>query len=154
MSKIKKVSKEEKAREKSNEIERELDKTAEHIVRNEVHLVQSALVEECLAKDIFSYDDVKNYYVYKNKNTGDTYSDSQRDTEIERLKSELEEAQGELEKEKNNSTMSNVSALENDIKDLEEADNEAQEIFEWWAVSKNLADDLEEEGEAILDNDY
>lgn len=54
-----------------------------------------------------------------------------------------------------------VAVSDEDLKELEYIyeewkykDSEAQEIFEWWAVTKWLADELMEIGEPVLVNDY
>jgi len=131
-------------------IELQLQQDAEQLVRREVGHVLSSLTEECFNKEIFSYDDVVNFYSYPEyiedyaKFYGGT--EESRNKEVERL----EEVFGKFESEENIEASEAVRA---EIEKLEQLESEPQEIFEWWIVTDWLAEKLEERGEAILKAD-
>jgi len=98
---------------------------------NEIYLCQSYLIDEMLKKEIFSFEDIENLY---HPFDGKLLSPS-----------ECYICKGEFE------------CLDSETGECEECfeDNrEAQEIFEWWAVSKWFASQLRKHGEPVLDNEY
>lgn len=67
-------------------------------------------------------------------------TEQDRDNEIERLQDLLAEAMPGKEQ-----------SIEDEIASLEDLETEAQEIFEWWAVSSYLFEQLKAKGHPVVD---
>jgi DNA repair exonuclease SbcCD ATPase subunit len=130
-----------------------LQETIERIVNQDVLTCQSSLVEELLAREIVSYDEITNMY----PNNEDEIDEKKE--ELEKLQDKLNELENieELTEEQENrinELENQISDIENRIEELENEQEEPQVIFEWWVVSDLLANELEEQGEPILKSDY
>ena len=113
------------------EMKQEMLKEIEASILPEIYVCQSALVEEALKKEFFSWDDVENLYrPFDGLLLSPTvcYSCKLR---FDCLDSE---------------TGLCASCYEETL--------EPQEIFEWWLVSAWLAEKLQNKGEPILENTY
>jgi len=97
----------------------------------EIYLCQSYLVDELLKKEICSFEDIENLY---RPFDGKLLSPH-----------ECYSCNGEFE------------SLDSETGECEECfggNQESQEIFEWWAVSKWFSDQLRKHGEPVLDCEY
>ena len=94
---------------------------------------QSALVDEMLKREVFSYEDIENLYEYKCPECGGGYH-------------ELKSLQND------NDDLFHCSNCDKTFED--EPENEPQEILEWWIVDSWLLARLKERGEPVLDNDW
>ena len=164
--KIKIVKSGEKVKEKDKDKELELEESAKRIINNEIHAVQSSLVEKLLSSDedcpaIISIDDIQNYYHYRvdNKLTGsENYmSSDELDTYKEKIQEKIDELESDVERENRieGSSKSEKDATEwqEHLDELENLESEPQEIYEWWLISDWLKEKLLAEGEPIIDND-
>lgn len=110
-----------------------------------------SLAEYCLnhgyedSESPISLDSIENYYSYPEYHG--TYADfdggteEQRDAEIERLNELIEET----------APGATITHIEEEIVELENLETEPQEIYEWWAVSEYLYDNLKEKGYPVCD---
>lgn len=125
-------------------------------VGNEVYCNVNSLAEfalrfsEELNQDApFSFDDIENYYTYPEYRGH--YADfnggtkEELDAEVERLQ-ELQETIGEDE-----GGTDYISLITAEIEALEALDSEPAEIFEWWAVSYFLFNQLKAYGAPVVD---
>lgn len=91
-------------------------------------------------------DEIENLYAYPEyygkyaSFAGGT--EEERDAEIERLKQLVEDT---------TDLQDYPDEIDEEISGLEELETEMQEIFEWWAVSSFLAEDLKKQGEPVCD---
>lgn len=104
----------------------------------------------------FSVDDIENYYSYPEYNgqyaSFEGGNDEQRQEEIARLRELFDEIEGETPQPgKEQDQQDKLSAIENEIKELENLESEPQEILEWWAISDYLFDRLKELGYCVVD---
>ncbi|UGU15436.1 hypothetical protein LS482_17350 [Sinomicrobium kalidii] len=125
-------------------------------VNREVLAPVNLLVEYVLSHESpnapFSFDDITNLYYYEDA-VGNTYSETEKDDQLETWSEELLEAELKLEEDPDNAALiSRISALENDIEALENAEQQIWEIYEWWMVTPWLAHKLENYGEPMLTN--
>lgn len=108
-------------------------KIKREFVSREVYSCMSGLVEECLEKGIFQYEDIDNFYMPQCPQCGcnpATFTEENND---------------ENEPQWRCNFCDNVS--------IDEPETEPQEIFEWWNVSDWLAEKLRAKGEPILSYD-
>lgn len=136
-------------------------------VGQHVYCNVNSLVEYCLSKGFedrespVNLDEIENYYSYPEWSTKllgeDLYfnggSEDDKNTfteEFQRLKDESTELNdsGEISDE---TYSHNLELIENAEYDFEQIEQEAKEIFEWWAVSDYLFDKLKERGCAVVD---
>jgi hypothetical protein len=128
------------------------------LVERDVYALATHLVEYILSHSFddnprqeneapFTIDDIQNMYIYPeyfgayaNFEGG---SEEELNEEIERLK--------EIEIKVNPDNKELVKVQE-DIAELESLEEEPQEIFEWWIVSKWLGNRLEAEGEPVIND--
>lgn len=123
----------------------------DQFIRGEVIACQTGLVNfilnNCMEmKDApFTIDDISNMYIFPEyigefvHFEGGTEEDRQE--EINRL----HEAYDLAEDPERNGVL-----FSDELKELEDLEDEPQEIFEWWLVTPLLANDLEEQGEPVL----
>lgn len=124
-------------------------------VEREVYCNVNSLVEYCLNKGFedsespINFDELENYYSYPEY--FGTYakfeggSEEERDAEIERLRDSI----SDIEEENGNPDF--IKRINEEIEALENLESEPQEVFEWWAVSSYLYDQLKEKGEVVCD---
>ena len=108
----------------------ELQERCKELVENEVLTCISGLFEECIAKEIFNYNDLENLFEYRCPNCGEGYPD------INNF--------GQETVNKNEFHCPNCDSHFD-----KEPENECQEIFEYWLVSKWLFERLEKNGEPV-----
>lgn len=136
----------------------ELMAKVENIVRNEVLVCQSSLVEMLLQQEIVSYDDIKNMYIDNSEEIEENQEEKENielsDEYMELDSKYMNDTLSDIEEERHNELNKQIETLENKIQELESEQEEPQEVFEWWAVSNWLASQLEEQGEPILKNEY
>src|SRR5471030_2412126 len=111
--------------------EAERQRDIERFIGREIYTCQSSLVEEALKREFFYFDDIENSYrPFDGRLIAPKFCYSCKEA---------------------------FEALDSETGDCEECfdeDNQPQEIFEWWVISKWLAFKLSAKGEPILDNDY
>lgn len=147
---------------------KQADEVVERLVRNNVHLCQSSLVDELMRAEFdgFSQDDLQGVYIDPDDWSTETIYEFADDNGIEldddpRKLSRVELLEIHYGKEDTEKT---DDELREDIEcDQENAwkdqirewssDNPAEPL-EWWLVDSWLAGQLSEMGEVILDNDY
>jgi len=110
---------------------RERQNEIDGFIAREIYACQSALVEEVLKTQLFSLDDVQNLYRPFDGKLIDPSVCYTCKSEFDALDSEMGQCQ-----------------------ECYEANQEPQEIFEWWLVSKWFAGKLIEQGEPVLDNGF
>lgn len=118
----------------------DIDKLAQKVVRDELGVNQTSLVEELLKRDVFAMDDIEN--MYSPRDEDDLIGDNP----------EAWEAWESLEDDR--IQWANFTEYLEREHDKDVTDYESGEIFEWWTVSRMLERDLREAGQPILDNDY
>ena len=111
-------------------------------VNKEVLACQSSLVEELLNKEIFSYDDIINFYEYECQECLETFTENQP-----------VDMDGETD-QRFSTYCPDCYKKRKNIDDLDELDTKPQEIFEWWLCTGWLLDKLEKQGEPILRTDF
>ena len=105
----------------------------------------------------FSWDDVTNLYVNNDEEIDEkndkieTIKDSDRYCELDNKYSE-DELTGAEEIEYNK-LLKDIENIENDIEELQNAQEQPQEVFEWWIVSSYMARKLQEAGAVIIDGE-
>lgn len=145
-------------------LEKKIQEVADNLFKNEVYVCVSSWAEESFKRELFSYDDIENFYSYpewSGKVCGeDLYfeggSDDLRNEFLEKLDEIEADSQslfddGKISSATHDRNCESVSAAKDEVNDLE---TEPQEIYEWWIVSRFLAKDLVNQGAPILDNDY
>jgi predicted nuclease with TOPRIM domain len=127
------------------------------VERNVVYC-QSSLVEELLQKDPNLFEQIENMYKYEYD--GELYTQEELNDKVEaaenekaELEAQLDDMDGEDEasQSKRDEIEEKISDLDDQIYDMEHADTEPVEIFEWWLVDRWMAKRLRERGEAILE---
>lgn len=107
----------------------------------------------------FTFDDIENFYSYNvdYKYHGETInfegSDNEKELLIDSLRDEIENSEISLSNEEISETTheQNETSLNEAIETIENAESEAQEIFEWWAVTNWLMEKLKEKGQPVID---
>jgi len=132
-----------------------------HFVNREVYANVNNLVEYVLNKGFedseapFSIDDIENMYRYEYETTIEEefisiYSEEDKEEALEKIDLMIDHYAGQNpEKE---SIQSKITELEDARDEIENLEEEPQEIFEWWIVSKWLYDKLKQEGEPVIDD--
>ena len=106
------------------------EQAVDGFVAREVIACQSSLIEEAFRQQLFSVDEIDNLY---RSFDGELVSQACSRCEVEFAFLDIETGECEA---------------------CFEANQEPQEIFEWWLVSAWLGKKLMVEGEPVLDNDY
>jgi len=153
-----------KIKEEDKSKEKELEESAKNIINNEIHAVQSSLVEKLLKDEIIPYDDIQNYYVYPEWNktvVGEKLyfiggTDEQREAFMENFDRLKEESEDLLTSEEisDKTNEDNINQIDEAKEEFENLETEPQEVYEWWLVSDWLKEKLLEQGEPIIDNEY
>lgn len=133
-----------------------------HINANQlIEFILSATSSHSFNNAPFTFDDIENYYSYPEfygtyaKFEGGT--EEQRDEEIERLQSLLNNSEYDEKTHLEPISEEQASTIEDEISELENLETEGADILEWWAVSSYLAEKLRENGYCILsdgNNEY
>jgi hypothetical protein len=129
---------------------------AKNIIENNVHYCQTGLIEALLQaegtgsnlSESFCIDNITNLYPLIPAGYGELeaycldygYCDKSTLDEIRLGCTE----EGEL----------NESDYEDELRELAESSQEAQDIYEWWLIDGWLAAKLKAEGEPVLDNEF
>lgn len=127
-------------------------------IEREVYCSVNSLVEYCLkhgyedSESPVNLDDIENYYAYPEyygeyaKFSGGT--EEQRDAEIERLR----DLQNEYDKDEPTDEEERIyDLIRDEISELEALESQPQDIYEWWAVSPSLYEQLKEQNECVVD---
>jgi hypothetical protein len=102
----------------------------------------------------FSIDELNDLSYYEDSK-GNTYSEDEKDHTLTHLKDELEAIQEQLEDApEDKELLSMRDSFEDAIDELESADLQYLDIYEWWIVSPFLARKLEEESQPILTDGF
>lgn len=108
-------------------------------VRNHVIYCQSSLVQELFEREVFSLDDILNFY--------QPNPDMFEQRLSEHKANPINEATGEKYTDEELESFAREECEQND-------EMEACEIYEWWIVDQWLEEQLEKQGECILKTDY
>lgn len=122
------------------ELEHELQSSCDHLVRNEVIVCDSGLIDDLLRDDLlgFCWDDVENL----TSPTDDSDLACEYSDEYEAYTTD-------------NQGCDDFHEYLIEVECLDESDiQQDNEIFEWWQVTRWLAERLSENSQPILDNDY
>ena len=136
-------------------------------VGREVFCNVNSLVEYCLKMGFedrdspVNYDDLENFYHYpewaKRVLDRDLYfeggQESDRDTFLE-VFDEMEEDSDSLLNDGHISEgthESNISAINEARREVQDLEQEQSEVFEWWAVGSMLFEDLKKQGQVVID---
>ena len=113
-------------------------------VEREVFCCLTDMVEDLIsAEKIDIYEHIDYYGTLPN---GDQYTELERDEKVEELQAEIDNLHNVKDAER-------IEELEAKINELEDMDfDELPEVYEWWGVSKWLAEKLKEQGEVIIDD--
>jgi hypothetical protein len=117
------------------------DDALQDLIDNEIYACQSSLVEMLLRKEIVSYDEIKDLYVYPDWEHGeysfDGVTKAEYDCYVDLLNSELEELQDydELDEDL-------IADLEEAVESLAKLESKPVEVYEWYLVSHHLASKL------------
>ncbi|MES2395876.1 MAG: hypothetical protein V4549_07730 [Bacteroidota bacterium] len=125
-------------------------------VQKHVYLNVNSMVEYILRAGFedrnapFTIDDIENYYSYPEYRA--EFADFEGGTRQE-LDNEIEDLKAlKFNHEEDNDTET-AESIQEEIEKLENLESEAQEVFEWYAVSSFLAEKLSQKGECIIDSD-
>lgn len=138
----------------------EMNEMCRKIVENNVFYNQSYLVENALANGFFDYDDIVNTYPDHSEEIGEL---QEKIDELEERQGECQDEIDELEEQESNTEehenlfaalSAQIEKLEDEKQELMDLEQEPQEVLEWWLVSSQFADWLEEKGEVVLKNEY
>jgi DNA repair exonuclease SbcCD ATPase subunit len=138
----------------------EMNEMCRKIVENNVIYNQSYLVENALATDFFSYDDIINAYPDHTEEIEELQEKidelEERQGECQDEIDELEEREADTEEQENlfAALSAEIEKLEDEKQELMDLEQEPQVVLEWWLVSSQFADWLEEKGEVVLKNEY
>lgn len=134
------------------------------LIGREVYCCLTSLIEDSLKNgELITWDDVSNVYGYPEWSTSvvgeDLYfgggTEDDKETFLEeftRLEDESAELleKEEISEETHNRNLELIEEARSDFKSATE-DQEAAEIYEWWAVSNWFAEKLEAYGQSIID---
>ena len=122
------------------------------LVQREVYYCQTTVVEELLNMDenenvIY---ELENFWYYRRDLSdgefiGDYDDLQEKITEVEDKRDNLEALKADGAKD----IEGQITALEDDLREMDEPDTEASEIFEWWLISDYMARKLKEKGQVI-----
>ena len=125
------------------------------LVQREVYYCQTSVVEELLntEENQDTLFELENFWYYRldlsdGEFTG-SYDDLQEKIEeVENKRDNFEALQADGAKDLEDQ----ITALEDDLTEMNEPDTEASEIYEWWLVSGYLANRLKAKGEIIWED--
>jgi len=147
---------------KAKMTEKEIKEHVDRIINHEILSNQDALVRALLEKEILSYDNIENLYVYpewSKKVVGESLlfpegSYDERETFLENFDRLKEESEELLSKEEiSEATHDRNIELIDEAKEEFESETEEtkqQEVYSWYLVTDWLGEKLEQMGEPIL----
>jgi len=118
----------------------------ESIISKDILYRQTKLVNMLLEECIYSYAEMTNLYINKDKEILEAQN------EICRLEDRIEFCNiDEIEEEYNFNRINNLVTL---VEQLRYETRETKEVYEWYLVSDWLAAQLKENDEVVLENEY
>lgn len=125
-------------------------------VDKHIYACMTTMVEYVLAKSYddteapFSNEEIDNLVYFEDAN-GNEYSQDEKDEQLEKWQDELDAVKLLLESDSENEEyLKSEESLEEQIYNLETADEQYNEIYEWWVCSHWVSTKLAAYGQTIL----